>query len=390
MIKGALMSDRAAPPIHIAHLVWHFSTGGLENGLVNLINHLPEPNFTHSIITLTGYDKDFAARINTHNVSLYSLNKAPGHDWGTFTRLNALLKKLQPDVLHSRNLATLELQIVGWWRKIPLRLHGEHGWDSHDIGGCNKKNRLIRRLFKPFVQRVVCLSSEAERYLIDIIKYRSAHVERICNGVDTQKYAQASAAELVLPTLNPNAQLVFATVGRLAIVKNQALLLRAFALLLQQYPQFRSRSALVLVGDGPCRAELELLSASLQLTNHVLFTGNREDIPQLMQRFDVFILPSLAEGISNTLLEAMASGTPVIATAVGGNADLLPAALAGTNLVPSNQPEPMMHAMLRYLQHSDALAKDALMVKNHCHQHFSLDTMVQKYRKLYEMKRMQS
>jgi len=383
------MTDATTSPVHIAHLVWHFSTGGLENGLVNLINHLPAKQFQHSIITLTGYDSEFAARIQTDNVSLYSLNKAQGHDWGTFSRLNALLKQIRPDVLHSRNLATLELQTIGWWQNVPCRLHGEHGWDSHDIGGCNKKNRLIRRLFKPFVQRVVCLSAEAERYLTDIIRYDSARVERICNGVDTLKSANASAAKLQLPAASQNAQLVFATVGRLATVKNQTLLLQAFALLLQHYPLYRNRCALVIVGDGPCRAELETLSARLQLTGFVLFTGNRQDIPQLMQRFDVFVLPSLAEGISNTLLEAMAAGTPVIATAVGGNADLLPKALHSSNLVPSNQPEPLMQAMLRYLQQPDALATDAALVQNHCHQHFSLDTMVQKYRKLYEMKRMQ-
>lgn len=384
------MTEPAVPPLHIAHVVWHFSTGGLENGLVNLINHLPPAHFTHSIITLTGYDSEFVSRISTDNVRLFNLNKAQGHDWGTFFRLNSLLKQLKPDVLHSRNLATLELQTVGWWRQVPYRLHGEHGWDSHDIGGCNKKNRFIRRLFKPFVQRVVCLSSEAEQYLTQVIKYDHAKVERICNGVDTHKYASATAAELTLPASVQPSPIIFATVGRLATVKNQALLLRAFALLLKHYPQYQSSCALVIVGDGPCRVELEQLALSLQLTGQVVFTGNRQDIPQLMQRFDVFVLPSLAEGISNTLLEAMAAGTPVIATAVGGNADLLPDTLLSTNLVPSNQPKPLMQAMLRYLQQPDALAADAALVKNHCHQHFSLDTMVLKYRTLYEMKRMQS
>jgi len=122
----------------------------------------------------------------------------------------------------------------------------------------------------------------------------------------------------------------------------------------------------------------------------VVFTGNRQDIPQLMQRFDVFVLPSLAEGISNTLLEAMAAGTPVIATAVGGNPDLLPAALLDTNLVASDNAQQLSKAMLRYLQQRDALTYDAELVKNHCHQHFSIDTMVKRYQKIYEMTRMQS
>jgi len=385
------MTETVQQPIHIAHLVWHFSTGGLENGMVNLINHLPQNGFRHSIITLTGYDAAFASRITTNNVSYYSLDKKEGHDWSIMGKLNTLLKQLTPDILHSRNLATLELQAVGWWRKVPVRLHGEHGWDSYDIGGSNKKYRLLRRLLKPFVQHFICLSSESEQYLRQHIRVKPSLITRICNGVDTQKYATAVPAELTLPpAVSSSSPLLFATVGRLASVKNQALLLRAFALLLQQYPGYRNQCALALVGDGPCRTELEQLTATLALTENVLFTGNRQDIPQIMQRIDVFVLPSLAEGISNTLLEAMAAGTPVIATAVGGNPDLLPEVLLKTNLVPANDPPQLMQAMLRYLQQSDALATDTVIVKNHCHQNFSLDTMVNKYRKLYEMTRTQS
>ena len=240
-----------AAPIHIVHLLWHFSTGGLENGVVNLINHLPPAQFRHSIVSLTGHDQQFVRRIQTDNVSLYSLDKQAGHDWGTFSRLNRLLKTLQPDVLHSRNLATLELQLVGWWRKVPLRLHGEHGWDSNDIGGSNKKNRLLRHLFKGFVQRFICLSTESERYLTTIIGIDNSRVDRICNGVQTDKFSTASPATLAMPAAVTAAEpVIFATVGRLASVKNQALLLRSFALLLQQQPEQRQRCALVLVGDG--------------------------------------------------------------------------------------------------------------------------------------------
>ena len=385
------MTNAVTPPIHIVHLLWHFSTGGLENGVVNLINQLPADRFVHSIVSLTGHDAQFAARITTANVQFYSLNKAPGQDWGTFSRLNTLLKSLKPDVLHSRNLATLELQLIGWWRKVPLRLHGEHGWDTDDIGGSNKKNRLLRRLFQPFVQRFICLSSESERYLTQIIGIAPSRVERICNGVQSEKFSSASPVSLPLPGAITVAEpIIFASVGRLASVKNQALLLHAFALLLQQQADLATRCALVLVGDGPCRAQLIQLCEQLQLQHNVLFTGNRDDVAGLMHSFSVFVLPSLAEGISNTLLEAMAAGTPVIATNVGGNADLLPAPLLQRNLVTSNDSQALMQAMAQYVQQPELLKTDAVLVKNHCLAHFSLDTMVNRYRKLYEMTRMQT
>ncbi|GAB60169.1 TIGR03088 family PEP-CTERM/XrtA system glycosyltransferase [Rheinheimera nanhaiensis] len=376
------------PPVHIAHLIWHFSTGGLENGVVNLINHLPAGQFRHSIITLSGHDPKFATRITTGNVRFYCLDKAPGHDWGTFSRLNQLLKQLKPDVLHSRNLATLELQTVGWWRKVPLRLHGEHGWDSTDIGGSSKKNQLIRRLFQRFVNHFICLSAESEQYLRNKIGISAARLSRICNGVDVERFAAAAPVQL-WPHSQSIAPVLFVSVGRLATVKNHALLLRAFALLLQQAPQFSGTARLVLVGDGPCRAVLEQQSQALGISDKVHFSGERQDITSVMQAADVFVLPSLAEGISNTLLEAMAAGTPVIATAVGGNPDLLPPALCHTNLVPSGDAQALMQAMLRYLKQPQALKTDAELVKNHCHQHFSIDTMVNRYRRIYDITRTQ-
>lgn len=375
-------------PVHIAHLIWHFSTGGLENGVVNLINHLPAGQFRHSIITLSGHDPQFAARIATNNVQFYCLDKAPGHDWGTFSRLNQLLKRLKPDVLHSRNLATLELQTVGWWRKVPLRLHGEHGWDSADIGGSSKKNQLIRRLFQRFVNHFICLSAESEQYLRSKIGIPAARLSRICNGVDVKRFANAAPVQL-WPHATNISPVLFVSVGRLATVKNHALLLHAFALLQQQAPQFSDRARLVLVGDGPCRTALEQQSQALGISDKVHFSGQRNDVSSVMQAADVFVLPSLAEGISNTLLEAMAAGTPVIATAVGGNPDLLPPTLHATNLVPSDDTQALMQAMLRYLQQPQAVKTDANLVKNHCHQHFSIDTMVNRYKRIYDITRTQ-
>lgn len=374
------------PIKHIAHIVWHFSTGGLENGMVNLINNLPAQGYQHSIITLTGYDAAFASRITQANVQFYHLHKREGNDWRIFPALNKLLKQLQPDVLHSRNLNAMELQLIGWWRKVPLRIHGEHGWDTSDIGGTNKKYQLLRRLLKPFIHRFVCLSSESEHYLREKIAIPANKIQRICNGVDLSKFINTAAASLTLPTNIQHSEqpVLFGTVGRLATIKNQAYLLQAFANLLQQQVNFKHKAGLIIVGNGPNRLALEQLSQTLQLSENVLFLGNRADIAAIMQRLDVFVLPSLAEGISNTILEAMASATPVIATAVGGNADLLPPSLLATNIVDVNNIQQLNEAMLGYLTTESRIKADGLLCQSHCQQHFSLATMVKHYQTLYQ------
>ena len=123
-------------------------------------------------------------------------------------------------------------------------------------------------------------------------------------------------------------------------MKNQQLLLQAYAVLRQQQQELFARTRLLVVGDGPQAQEYQALCAKFGLNDHVIFTGNRDDIPELLRQMDIFVLPSLAEGISNTILEAMATGVPVIATDTGGTPELITDGGNGF-LVPADSPEIM-------------------------------------------------
>lgn len=369
--------------VHIVHYVWGFHTGGLENGVVNLINRLPAAQYRHSIICQTDYDPAFFARITHPNTAIYQLNKQQGHDVGLHLRLWQLLRQLNADVFHTRNLSTMEGQLIAALLGVPLRIHGEHGWDITDLGGHNTKYQRLRRWLKPLVHQFVALSSEAEDYLVQKIHVPVAKVHRICNGVDLQRFAKQSA-ELTADAGSKQTPLVFGTVGRLAKVKNQQLLIQAFALLWQRFPEQRAGLQLLLVGDGSERTALEQQVAAAGLTSAVTFAGNRSDVPSLMAQMQVFVLPSLAEGISNTILEAMAAGLPVLASRVGGNPELLPPEHQQSHLFTSNDAEQLAEAMAMYLQQPARLASDSALVKKHCQNHFSLDTMVNKYHQLYQ------
>jgi glycosyltransferase involved in cell wall biosynthesis len=130
-------------------------------------------------------------------------------------------------------------------------------------------------------------------------------------------------------------------------VKDPLNLVRAFLRLRELAPAERARLRLVLVGDGPLRAEAEALLAAAGARGQAWLAGARDDVPELLQGMDVFVLPSIAEGISNTILEAMACGLPVVATRVGGNAELVAAGETG-QLVPASDPEALAQAMLAY------------------------------------------
>lgn len=309
----------------VAHIIYSLSTGGLENGLVNIINRCPVDHYRHVIICLTQAD-EFAARITAPDVRVIELHKREGHDWSCYRRLWRLLRELRPAIVHSRNLAALEAQLctLGLWGV--RRVHGEHGREITDLDGSNWKYLAFRRVMRFLVDHYIAVSRDLERWLIDRVRVPSSRVSQIYNGVDFSRFAPGTVKPLaLLPERwqNRGDIVLVGTVGRLTPVKDQQLLLRTLDWLRAEHSDIARRIGLVVVGDGPLRESLAAQCSELGLDEQVWFAGDRDDVPQLLGALDIFVLPSLAEGISNTILEAMASGLPVLATASGGNVELV-------------------------------------------------------------------
>lgn len=311
------------PPL-VVHIIHSLGTGGLENGLVNIINRTPPERYRHAIVCLTE-SGEFAGRITAPGVEVIALHKRPGHDLGLYWRVWKTLRRLRPAIVHTRNLSTLEMQFVAALLPGVKRVHGEHGRDVFDLDGTNRKYNLLRKAARFVVQRYIAVSKDLERWLIDTVGVPPARVRQIYNGVDQQKFRPREGArpEVTPPGFLPEDAVVVGTVGRLAGVKNQLSLLRAVQILLRAHPALAARLRLVVVGDGPMAAQVAQSVKDLGLEPLAWLPGDRHDIPQLLQCMDLFVLPSLGEGISNTVLEAMASGLPVIATDVGGNPELV-------------------------------------------------------------------
>lgn len=366
----------------IAHVVYRFDVGGLENGVINLINRLPADRFRHAVIALTRV-MDFRERIERGDVEFVSLNKAPGHGIRLVPQFVRLFRRLRPSVVHSRNLAALEAAPAAWLAGVPVRLHGEHGWDVTDLDGRNLRNRVIRRVYRPFVSHYVTVSAHLARYLEKRIGLGPDRVAQIYNGVDTQRFAPAEAPPRIdgCP-FDPVQHRLVCAVGRLQPVKDHATLMRAFARALD-LDAAADRLRLVLVGDGPLRDELQRLAASLRIAERVWFAGSRDDVAGVLRGVHCFVLPSLAEGISNTLLEAMATALPVVATHVGGNVELVDHDATGT-LVPAAQPESMARAIANYFRDPARARAHGSAARAAAVQRFSLARMVNEYATLYE------
>ena len=213
--------------------------------------------------------------------------------------------------MHTRNLAALEASVPAWLAGVPIRVHGEHGRDMGDLDGTSRRYRRVRRLYRPFVSHYVALSKDLERSLRDTIGQDSRPIAQIYNGIDTARFAPAPDVRARIegcPFTDDDFWLV-GTVGRLQQVKDQVTLAEAFVRAIKRGPAM-ARMRLVIVGDGPLKARVEKVLDAAGMRQLAWLPGEREDVPEILSGLDCFALPSLAEGISNTILEAMACGLP--------------------------------------------------------------------------------
>ncbi len=368
----------------VVHLVYRFDTGGLENGIVNLINHMPVSSYRHAVVALTEVT-DFRQRITRPDVEFVALHKPPGHGVWLYPKLYRLFKQMRPTIVHTRNLAALEAQVPAWAAGVPVRLHGEHGRDANDLLGESRRLQRVRRVYRPFVHHYFALSRDLAGYLKDKVHVPADRITQVYNGVDVERFAPApDGVRAAIPGCPFNApeHWLIGSVGRMQTVKDQTNLARAFVLVLQQQPALRQRLRLALVGEGALREQCATILREAGVLELVWMPGERHDVADVMRGLDCFVLPSLAEGISNTILEAMASGLPVIATDVGGNADLVVHGQTG-EIVPSNDSTALARAMLSMANQSELAREMGLVGRRRVQARFSLPAMVATYQLVY-------
>jgi sugar transferase (PEP-CTERM/EpsH1 system associated) len=368
----------------VFHVVFRFDTGGLENGVVNLINHMPAHAYRHAVLALTEVT-DFRERILRSDVEFISLRKPPGHGVWQYPKLFKLFRQLRPAIVHSRNLAALEAQVPAWAAGVPVRIHGEHGLDMADLDGSNVTYQRVRRFYKPFVQHYMALSRDLADYLVEKVRVPQTNITQVYNGVDTNRFYPASNGPQPIAgcPVDPAQHWLVGTVGRMQSVKDQVMLANAFVQALVLAPKLQHRMRLVMVGEGPLRAKAQAVLNAAGLGALAWLPGERSDVADIMRGLHAFALPSLGEGISNTILEAMASGLPVVATAVGGNADLVIKGQTGY-IVPSAHPQVMALRLVELASSPERARSLGQAGRQRVQATFSMQAMVATYQRVYD------
>jgi sugar transferase (PEP-CTERM/EpsH1 system associated) len=359
----------------IVHVLHGLDVGGTENGAVNVIDGTAA-DFEHVVVSMTDLGP-LAARL-PEGVTAIPLHRRRGVDVRVVGRLTGLLRRLRPDVVHSRNWAAFDAVVAARFAGVPTVVHSEHGREITDPEGRNGRRNRIRRVLSPLVTRFVAVSRDLEGWLVNRVGIPRRKVLTIQNGVDVDRFTPDSRDKARRALGVSPDTVVIGTVGRLDPVKDQVSLIEAFAPLARQHPNLVA----VLVGDGPHRGVVADRVSNLGISDRVRLLGRRMDVPVLLAGFDVFVLPSIAEGMSNTVLEAMAAGVPVVATRVGGSPEMVEDGVTGL-LVPVGARRELADALGVYAADSHLRALHGKAGRARAVEQFSLGRMIQSYRHMY-------
>ncbi len=371
------------PNCHVVHLVYRFTTGGLENVVAQLVNQLPADQFRHTILSVTDIDPVFAQRIDPGRAELIALNKPPGQPFRLYPKAWRVLRQIKPDVVHSCNLAALEFMPVAALAGVPLRVHAEHGMDTAELSGKGSRYLALRRFYRHFVHEQVAVSDALSEYLRTRVGVAPAHVHHIPNGVDTHAFRPRQPGDPLPPNypFEPGRDWVMGTVGRQVDIKNPLLLVDAFIALARSGEPGTERLRLAMVGDGPLAADIRQRLQAADLLDRAWLPGVRGDVAHILRALDCFVLPSRSEATSCTLQEAMATGLPIVATDVGGNAALLDHGRCGT-LVPTDN----AHALTDHIRQQQRLGThnaQAIAALDKARQHYALGAVLRRYSALF-------
>lgn len=367
--------------IHVCHLVYGFNVGGLERIIVNCINSLDPDKFQHTIISLTTVG-DFIHEI-VHPVEHYALDKKSGNDISVYFTLYRLFRKIKPDVLHTYNLATIEYHWLALAAGIPRRIHAEHGRDSYDPNGSVKKYQILRKVCSVAIHQIIAVSDDLKNWLTLEVKIPAKKVKLIINGVDTAYFDRDACSTEDNQLFKSEDKFVFGHIARLHQIKNQQLILEAFLQAGQRCPQFLDNCTLMIIGDGPDRESLESFVAEhKRLKTSVFFVGAKTNVREYYQKFDVFLMSSIAEGIPMTLLESMSMSIPHLVTNVGGIKEVIQEGRTGLS-VESNNLDSYVESMLALYQNPALVPSMSVGARTRIVSKFSQDLMMEQYRLSY-------
>ena len=363
--------------IHVMHVLYNFGIGGLEKRLAVLLNKMDRDVFSHSVCV---FNDNYEAKqyVENEKVRYFTLKKGRGNDLALIFKLRALFAKEKPDIIRTYNWGGVDGIIAACLIGKPVLIHSEHGFNLDEIKIKKRRRIYARKLLLNRADKVIVVGKVSKDWLVNDVRIEKGKVVYIPNGCDLSEFS---------PQVNDGARtrlgiekddFVIGSVGALKGLKDQETLIRAFGEASEGFNNMK----LLLVGDGPQRDYLGTLARDLKIEEKVIFAGFMDKVAAAYQCMDIFALPSLSENCPNVILEAMATGLPIIATDVGDIRNMVGGERGGI-LTGVQDVHATKDAISSFFNNPEIRRKKGEFVRRRAEELFSIETMVEAYEKLF-------
>jgi sugar transferase (PEP-CTERM/EpsH1 system associated) len=365
--------------VRVLHVIDRLDVGGTELGVARIIRGLND-GFKHRVCAVRGFNEEFVEAQALGGKVCVAGHPIMGFQFmvGCLART---MREFKPHVVHSRNWGAIEAVPAARLTRVPVTIHSEHGYEMDMLRGLPLHRRIMRRMAYTAADVVFTVSEELRNYHAHQAFLPAERIRVLPNGVDTTKFRPrpAERAEMRRQLGLTKDCVACGSVGRLVAIKDHSTLLQAAKILVER----GAPVGLFLLGTGPELANhQQFVAASPYLSSRVKFLDVSADVPSFLNALDVFVLPSRSEGMSNTLLEAMAAGLPVVASRVGGNSEIIEEKYSGWLFETGNVEE--LAARLEHLTQNPALRQRlGQAARKRAEGEFSLERMISRYHDLY-------
>jgi glycosyltransferase involved in cell wall biosynthesis len=358
----------------VMQLVLSLSPGGTERLVIELCRRLAAD--VDTVVACLDEPGEWAAEVTRLNIPVIALDRKPGFHPALSVRLGEVIKAQRINVIHCHHYSPFVYGLLAAVLHPTARLvFTEHG-RLHGVG-VSSKRRLVNPLLARWPSTICAVSGALKQHMVDE-GFPERSIQVVYNGIELGVRAQPAERAAMRATMGlGNEAFVVGSVGRLDPVKNLGALVDAMRVLKERYPVAKA----VIVGDGPDRQALVERAAAVGLEADIIFTGYRSDVRAVMAAFDLYVNCSTYEGVSLTILEAMASALPVVASAVGGNPEVVIENETGLLIRP--QAEAIAIAVSALIEHPARRQTMGNAARWRVKRHFTIERMVSDYAAAY-------
>ena len=362
--------------IRVLQITHDLNIGGLQRVVVDIAKNLDKEAFQAGVLCLRN-PGPLTKELDEDNIPVFSIpHKSKKTDYLSFLKTYSIIKGFKPDVIHTHNTQPfIDGTLAGLMARVPVKIHTDHARDFPD----KKRYMLAEWLFSHLADRIVGVSKHTKNNLINYEKINPHKIDIIHNGVDGRKY------DIMINLLEKKKQLgienkypILGLGVRFTKQKGITYLIRAVSAMKQKFPEI----CVLIAGEGPLQKTLEKEAEGLALSRHIRFVGPRSDMNEILKVIDIYVLPSLWEGLPLVILEAMAAQKPIVATDVGGNSEVIQHSVNGM-LVPPGRPDLLADQICALLKNENKMRQMAINAWQSYKESYSVSVMVGKYTDLY-------